>query len=134
MKFTDTNGQFFQKNISQYRYNRGMDSRSKGQQSLGEILLDIYPHIVIYQELPCFGTKLKLDFFISLLNIAFEFDGIQHKKINSFFHKNCYDYLQQKNRDARKEEWCEANNFRLIRVVEKDLNQNRIKELINGEE
>jgi len=130
MKFRDLNGNIQRKNISKYKRLPDQISKSKGQNELANILINIWPNTPIYEELLCVGTKLKLDLFIDSLKIAFEFDGSQHEEFNPFFHGDRLRWLQSKNRDDLKEQWCKQNGIKLIRITEKDLDVNRIRGLI----
>ena len=64
-------------------------------------------------ELPG-GEHLRADFFIPLRRIIIECQGVQHTKPVGYFHKNVLDFGRQLFRDARKAEWCELNNIRLV--------------------
>lgn len=132
MRFVGINGEVHNKDISSYKRTVGNTSKSEGQKRLAEILETIWPNVPIYEEVPCFGSQLKLDFYIPFLDIAFEFDGIQHNKFLPFFHNNMYNFMRAKNRDEEKEKWCIANNITLIRIVEKELDEAIIREKINA--
>ena len=121
MKFFDTDGREHSKDIRKYKLDRRRRSASRGQKALGRILCKIFPNIPIYTEMPCWGTNLRLDYFIPNLGIVFEFDGIQHSEFNPHFHGTKKNFLAAKNRDHQKERWCEANDFRLIRVTDETL-------------
>jgi very-short-patch-repair endonuclease len=115
MKFM-WNGQEFGKDISKYANNQ-VAYKSESEQQLHEILLEIFKGMPIYRELPCVGTQLRLDFYIRKYNIAFEFDGQQHKEFNPFFHGTRANFARQVRRDKYKEDWCEQNGITLIRVT-----------------
>jgi hypothetical protein len=132
MKFKDLNGNIHNKDIVKYKYEKRCVNVSAGQGILGELLQEIYPNITIYEEMPCVGTRLRIDFYIHLFKLAFEFDGDQHEEYNPFFHGSRQGYLAHKKRDIEKEKWCEINQIKLIRVKEEDLLTDRVKELING--
>lgn len=120
MKFKDLDGNIVSKDISKYRW--GGNSRFEGERLLGEKLRNLFPSIAIYAQLPCLGTKLKLDYYISDLKIAFEFDGRQHEEHVPFYHGDKRGFERAQERDKTKEEWCDINNIRLIRVTQKELN------------
>ena len=58
-------------------------------------------------ELDCYNDKLK---------IAVEYNGSQHYKYNSYFHKNKDAFENQKYRDFMKKTLCEKNGILLIEV------------------
>ncbi len=132
MRFIGINGDIHNKDISSYRRSVGDNSKSTGQRTLAEILEIIWPNICIYEEMPCFGTQLKIDLYIPSLGIAFEFDGEQHSKYTPFFHGSRYNYIRAKNRDESKEQWCKNNNITLIRVIKEELDIDKIREKVNG--
>lgn len=123
------NGKQFSVNVSKYK-KRGT-SASASQQKLGDILEEIYPNIVIYEEVPCVGTKLRLDFYIKIWSLAFEFDGEQHKQYNPFFHGNRANFVRSQNRDNIKQVWCDQNDIRLIRIDKNNLSKEGVLEAIN---
>lgn len=64
------------------------------------------------------GGHLRLDGYNELLQLAFEYDGVQHFKEVPFFHdgeKN--SLLKQRERDAEKDDNCRANEVHLIRIA-----------------
>lgn len=128
MKFKGLDGKEYAKDISKYKREQDKPNASKGEKLLAEALDKMFPNMV-YQELPCVGTKLRLDFYIHLLKMAFEFDGSQHDEYVPHFHGSRKKFAQAKNRDWEKEEWCKINGIRLIRIKESEVNN--LKELIS---
>lgn len=65
---------------------------------------------------------LPFDFYIPEMNVAVEYDGIQHYKPIEFFGGRDA-FIQTKNRDKIKTDYCNENNIRLIRIpyTEKDI-------------
>jgi len=59
--------------------------------------------------------KLELDGYCEELNLAFEYQGIQHFK-KMFWHKYEHTLEKQKERDKLKRKLCAENNVRLIEV------------------
>lgn len=60
-------------------------------------------------------NRLEFDFYIESMNVAIEFDGIQHfKPIKRF--GGIKAFKDQLDRDKRKNEYCFQNNIRLIRI------------------
>ena len=79
------------------------------------------------------GTKLKFDFYIPQKNMYIEYDGIQHYEPRSRFGGE-REYLLQVNRDKLKNEYCEKNNIKLLRIGYKDyknLNSILVDNLLN---
>jgi very-short-patch-repair endonuclease len=71
-----------------------------------------------------FIEKLKFDFFIPELNTCIEFDGEQHFLKRSRF----YEEVNEK-RDLIKNEFCNTNKIKLIRISYKDLG--KIENILN---
>lgn len=64
---------------------------------------------------PKFLQGLELDGYSHKLKLAFEYNGIQHYELHSFFHRNGLPDLEsQKARDQMKIELCIANDINLI--------------------
>ena len=128
MKFFDLDNNEIGKNIQKYKLDRRKKSASKGQKLLGEKLIELFPNITIYTEVPCFGTKMRLDFFIPDLNLCCEFNGKQHEEFNPFFHGSKRRFLESQQRDNEKAEWCKINGLRLLVITEKTMDN--LKSLI----
>jgi len=62
------------------------------------------------------GYNLELDGFNSELLIAFEYQGIQHVKFTSKFHKTISDFKDQQQRDEEKKLMCLKANVKLIEI------------------
>ncbi len=59
--------------------------------------------------------NLVFDFYILHLNLAIEYDGIQHfKPINYFGGQKAFE--SQTKRDNQKDEYCKKNNIHLLRI------------------
>lgn len=127
MKFKDLAGKVVSKDISKYKRLKNLSNASNGEKLLGAKLDQIFPGL-IYQQMPCFGTRLRLDFYIHLLKLAFEFDGEQHSKYIPYFHGSRHKFQASKDRDCMKDLWCEKNQIRLIRLKKSDIE--RLEELI----
>ncbi len=85
----------------------------------------IYPYwkfqLILYQfRIP--GSLLRFDFFNLNKKLIVEIDGSQHDKFNKHFHNNSrHNYLNAIKRDLQKEEWCEQNNIKMLRLNQEDL-------------
>jgi very-short-patch-repair endonuclease len=60
--------------------------------------------------------KLELDGYNTQLKLAFEYDGEQHHKFVKRFHKTRNKFLEQQERDRRKNRLCKENGINLIRI------------------
>jgi hypothetical protein len=81
-----------------------------------KLLKEQYPLYRILEEVTIPNSNLRLDFFISNTRTGYEINGQQHSQYNSFFFKTKYDYNKAKSNDIRKEEWCLANNIKLVQL------------------
>lgn len=64
-----------------------------------------------------YGFNLELDGYNQELNIAFEYNGIQHYEYSPFYHKeNKLNFEKQRIRDAKKIEFCGNNKIHLITI------------------
>lgn len=109
------------KNSSKYLVDWDKKCRSKIQKSVKDLL---YPHWVadiVFEEMPVLGTRMTLDFYNANKKLAVEVDGNQHYQYNKFFHSNSrQNFLSQLQRDEKKEYFCEINQIRLVRILERD--------------
>lgn len=134
MKFKSLSGKEISCEISQQRYPmRSRDNcRSISQFHLGQQLKSIYKTAPILEEFYIPESRLSLDFFIPSFRIAFEFQGDQHIKFNSFYHKDKNDFLKQQIRDNDKKTWCTLNEIRLIEVNDPNITEEDLRKLIYG--
>jgi hypothetical protein len=95
---------------------------SKGEEKIREWLLE---NNIVFEEQYSFKdckniNPLKFDFKININNsfILLEYDGIQHFE-NTFYTD---DFEKQKIRDNIKNQYCENNDYKLIRISYKDYN------------
>ena len=78
------------------------------------------------------GTILQLDGFCKELNLAFEFNGLQHYEYVPFFHRHkISNFRRQLERDRIKRELCANNNVILITISYED-NLANIREIIRA--
>lgn len=62
-------------------------------------------------------SPLELDGYNSRNNIAFEYQGVQHKKYTPYFHRNGkVDFENQQKRDEFKRKTCNARGVKLIEI------------------
>ena len=115
------------KKSSKYLVDWDKKCRSKIQKKVKDLL---YPHWVadiVFEEMPVLGTRMTLDFYNANLKMAIEVDGNQHYQYNIFFHPNSrQNFLAQLQRDEKKEYFCEINQIRLVRILEKDTIDERL--------
>ena len=60
------------------------------------------------------GNKLPFDIYLPDYNTLIEYDGEQHYKIA--FGQNKEKLIKQKQNDKIKNDWCQSNNIKLIRI------------------
>lgn len=118
MKFLDLEGRERGIDITPFKRKR---PKSIGATRLREELDQLFPMFDILEEFPCVGTRLKIDFFLPRLKIAFEFDGKQHEDFVPHFHGDRQGYARSQNNDADKDTWCEVNEITLFRISESEL-------------
>lgn len=105
---------------------------------LYQIVCEIYPdYKIIRHYRPEFLNFLELDVYIPKLNIAFEYQGIQHfKPIEHWGGKKSLE--QGKRRDKLKKKLCEENNIKLIYMyyyeeLSKELVENKIDTILSNQ-
>ena len=109
------------KNSTKYLIDWDKKCRSKLQKKVKDLLYSNWVSDVVFEELPVLGTRMTLDFYNANKKLAIEVDGNQHYKYNKFFHSNSrQNFLSQLQRDEKKEYFCEINQIKLVRILERD--------------
>lgn len=99
-----------------------------------KILKDLGLKVIRQHPVKCYDDvlnkyrTLNVDFYLPDLNIIIEYDGSQHYRFNSKFHKTLDDYRDQVRRDIIKNQYCKNNNILLLRITYRD--NKRIAEII----
>jgi len=127
-------GEFLQK-PSKHKQGHGCP---KCNNSNGEIKIFDYLRInnMIYEAqkrfVNCIYKKpLPFDFYLPELNICVEFDGEQHFKFVKRWHKTQEGFKIQQLKDKIKNDYCEKNNIKLIRIPYTEFDN--IEELLDNE-
>ena len=76
-----------------------------------ELLRQMYPTQPILEEVSVPGENLTCDFYLPTRRVVVEVHGEQHYKFNQHFHGDRRGFVQSKNRDQRKIDWCHLNNI-----------------------
>lgn len=122
MKFLTLKNREKDINLNKYRIKWDSKSRSNFQFTVKQYLKNYWLTQMVFEEFPVAGTRMSLDIFNLNKRLAIEVDGAQHDEYNSFLHGGSQrKYAQQVGRDMFKEEWCELNNIKLIRIKPSDL-------------
>ena len=84
-------------------------------EKLCRIIIQDITNLTFCKEKPKFLNGLELDGYNKDLQIAFEYNGLQHYKYIPHFHRNgIKDFLSQHFRDRLKKHLCEINGVDLI--------------------
>jgi hypothetical protein len=62
------------------------------------------------------GSNLELDMYNEELQLALEYQGVQHYKFSPYFHKGLSDFLYQQKKDDWKRKRCAELNIKLIEI------------------
>ncbi len=109
-------------NAQKYRINWDGKSPSKFQAEVKAFLKPHWFAQVVFEEMVIPGTRMRIDFYNANKKLAVEVDGAQHDKFNKHFHKNSRAvYAAHIFRDYDKEDWCELNSIKLIRIKPEDM-------------
>lgn len=109
-------------NTSRYSIDWENDGNSSLERQFRDLIYSYWKtQIILFQpRIP--GSLLKLDFLNVNKKLAIEIDGPQHGEFNKHFHNNSRaNYLSSIKRDLEKENWCERNQIKLLRLNEEDL-------------
>lgn len=112
---------------------------SLGEQTISKILTKLgisFSSQYIFKDCynPKTGKNLRFDFYLPDYNCCIEYDGKQHFEDTSGWFNN-YSFKELQKRDNIKNQYCENNHIKLIRIPYTDYNKinfNYLKELING--
>lgn len=112
--------------IKQYQKGEGKVERKlislrenqwKNELELLNIVQRIYPdEQVIHNKKFCRESTLRIDVNVPNKKIAFEYDGYQHYRFPNVFHKTREEFIEQQNRDKKKDELCRDLGITLIRI------------------
>ena len=98
-----------------------MDGRgSAGQIRIFSMIKKIYSKYTILWEQPIKSLNARLDILVKELGIAIEVDGVQHTEFNMFFHRDASGYIKSMKADEAKNDFCEMNGIKLVRLNYKD--------------
>ena len=121
------NGHKFKMSFEKF-YNAGHRcvkcSESKGEREITRILNQYnIKNISQYKFDDCkFKQSLPFDFYLPDYNVLIEYDGEQHYKIFDYF-GGLDKFVDTKIRDTIKNEYCNKNNIKLIRIPYWDYNK-----------
>lgn len=122
MRLLNIYGKLVNKNVNKYRIDWSKKSRSKLQTSVKNFLQPFWKNMIVYEEFPVYGSRMKVDFINASLKIAVEVNGSQHGAFNKFFHNNSRaKYLSSIRRDYEKYEWLIKNNFKVIEIEDHEV-------------
>jgi len=84
---------------------------------------------------PKWLNGLELDGYCKKLNLAFEYNGLQHYEYIALFHKKKQDFLNQQKRDKIKSDLCKSNHIKLIIIPSKynSYNPNKMYKFIDSQ-
>ena len=122
MRLYNIYGKLVNKNVVKYKVDWDKPCRSKIQINVKSFFKDYWSGHICYEEFPVFGSRLKVDLINFKRKIAVEVQGEQHNEFNKFFHNNSRDkYLESIQRDMKKIQWLEMNEFKVLEVTKEDL-------------
>ena len=122
MRLYNIYGKLVNKNVVKYKADWDKPCRSKIQFNVKSFFKDYWSGHICYEEFPVFGSRLKVDLINFTRKIAVEVQGEQHNEFNKFFHNNSRDkYLESIQRDMKKIQWLEMNEFKVLEVTKEDL-------------
>lgn len=90
-------------------------SNSLGEEKIAKLLKEANIDFFRNQHFKKTGL-LSYDFYLPKLNVCIEYNGIQHYKFCSHFHKNLHDFHKQKHHDWLKRKYCLENGIKLISI------------------
>jgi hypothetical protein len=131
IKFVEDNFTRDNSNMNSYSYqrqefysskNQNIPKTSKGEDILAEVFEDIIEKKIERNLRPSFlrnpesGKSLELDCYVPEYKLAIEYNGIQHYKFPSAYHKTEKEFYDQLYRDRLKKKLCDEAGVYLIPV------------------
>jgi hypothetical protein len=91
---------------------------SSGHTRARTLLLALYPHDRVYEEVHLPGAKFDLyvDLLVPGRKLAVEIQGVQHRTFSTFFHGTPAKFREQVRRDAVKRDLLLINGFRFVAI------------------
>lgn len=114
VRFFNLKGRLVQKNIRLIDWEK--KCRSNIQFQVKRFLKPYWVGHICAEEMPCFGTLLKIDFVNLTLKIAIEVQGQQHGEFHYFHGGEPQKYLDSIKRDVIKATWLDKNEFKLVEI------------------
>ena len=122
MRLYNVRGILQSKNVNKYLIDWDSSCKSKIQKKVKDFFRSHWENHIVYEEFPVFGSRLKVDLLYATKKIAVEVQGDQHNQYNKFFHGGSRDkYLASIKRDMKKISWLEMNEFIVLEVETKDI-------------
>jgi len=120
MKVRDLNNEIQNWKLSGYVV-KANDNRRRSKLHLAarDLLIETFPTVQILEEVMAPLTRSEkcfFDFYINTVKLVVEVHGQQHYSFNTLFHTSAQDFLNQRQRDSKKREWCEYNNITYIEL------------------
>jgi len=120
MKVRDLNNEIQNWKLSGYVVKANDNRRrSKLHLTARDLLIETFPTVQILEEVMAPLTRSEkcfFDFYINTVKLVVEVHGQQHYSFNTLFHTSAQDFLNQRQRDSKKKEWCEYNNITYIEL------------------
>lgn len=119
MKFIGLDGREYSIDLGYNKFKKKTGGSSH-HQKVREMLPSIFPANQFVEEFILPGSRfasnqnLRADFFIPGQNLIIEVHGKQHYEFTPVFHKDIYEFYKSRNRDEKKIEWCQVNNFDIV--------------------
>ncbi len=116
MRLLNIRGKLVSKNVLKYKIQWDEPSASKIQFATKQFLKPFWAGMVVYEEFPVYGTRLRVDILNATKRIAIEVNGRQHGDFVKFFHTGREKWRQSIKRDCDKHEWLIKNDFQVIEL------------------
>jgi hypothetical protein len=112
MKFICLDGSIVKQDISSRLY--PPREISAPQTAARERITQEYGDQTILEEFTIPKSMLRIDFFLPNLMVAIEVHGRQHFEFVKHFHGTLKKFIQAKQRDLDKANWCALNGIELV--------------------
>lgn len=77
-----------------------------------------------------YKKPLRIDMYYDRLKLAIEFDGIQHERYVSVFHRSAESFFEQQEKDRRKSYLLVRHGIKIVRIKENEASPENIEKLL----
>lgn len=135
MRVKGLNGREYSWKLTGRSLRKGEQKGSSYHARARKLIHSIFPNESLLEEVPLPGSgKLTGDFFLPTRKLMVEVHGEQHYRFIIHFHRTPLGFLQSKQRDQQKVDWCELNSIRHVELPYSETDDEWKRRILGREE